>query len=345
MSDQSDSDGLPYTQLDRSAKPKAAMLSTILGVTYQHGIGGLAEFWELCGEPRELERLILSGQDAVILDGADLERRFELGMGRPLSADRLVGLGLAQALPDGRFRVRGMSRYLDPIRRRIQAREAAVAGGKASAAARKAKNGSAQPPNHHRSDGSGNTEAASKRSVREDDGAAPDAPRSGGSTGTEAHFEEPRTPVEADTEAPPNTAVSGQRSGKDRSLREPLDLTPPEPKRRKESEAEEWFAIAVEAERRRKISEDSGMREAEVAPLMEQEKLNSAYVNAAVKRLRTITSLPLFPHDDRPDELSLASVYGAYLEDPANATRNPPYSFRYFASEPVATKYFDRVRR
>jgi hypothetical protein len=348
--DQSNSDGLPYSQVDRSAKPKAAMLSTILGVTYQHAIGGLVEFWDLCGPPRELERLLESGIDKVVLDAEDLERRFLMGMGKPITAAQLVSLGLAEEDGVG-YRVRGMSRYFEPIRRRVQNRIAAANGGKASAAARKAKSGTAQPVSGRRSGTEADAEATlrekSKRSLRVVGAGVVEV---GSDVASGVASESVRSDLEADAEATPkrepNTADSGQRSSTDRSILAgneelPLDPLPAKnSKPRGESPAEEWFAVCVEGERRHKIAEDEGVPKDEVTSLREAEKITAPYLNAVVKRLREWTGLDLFG-DGQP---SLSDVWGAYLDDPANAGRSVPYSFKYFAVEGVVMKYLSKVR-
>ncbi len=130
------SDPLPYTQVDRAVKPKAATLSTLLGIPYQHALGALVEFWDSCGDPRELEQRLARGETAVVLTHAELETRLLVAFGRPVDPDNLRILGLLERLADG-YRVRGMSRYFAPIEARRQARKAASAGGLATAAAAK----------------------------------------------------------------------------------------------------------------------------------------------------------------------------------------------------------------
>jgi hypothetical protein len=130
------SDPLPYTQVDRAAKRLAAIIAAELGVTYQHAIGGLVEFWELCGDPRALERLVAAGTQEVVLKADDVAKRFRVAMGKPVDLDLLVLLTLLEPRPDKCYRVRGMSRFFSPIVRRLQAREAARLGGLASARAR-----------------------------------------------------------------------------------------------------------------------------------------------------------------------------------------------------------------
>jgi hypothetical protein len=146
---QSDSDPLPYVQVDRSVKPRAALLAGALGVTTQHALGSLVEWWDLCGDPRELERIAEAtppGEEpAVVLSSDDAALRFRLASGRDAEPMVLARLGLLEPLEDGTFRVRGMSRYFDPVLSRLRARRAAAVGGRASAETRRAKEGTAQP--------------------------------------------------------------------------------------------------------------------------------------------------------------------------------------------------------
>lgn len=140
-----DSDPLPYTQVDRAVKPKAALLAGRLGVSVQHALGSLVEFWELNGEPRQLERLLADGKKEVVLPADDVRRRFRMASGHELPTEDLVDLGLLEDRGGGLFRVRGMSRYFEPLLGRAEAREKGRLGGLASAAARREKHGTAQP--------------------------------------------------------------------------------------------------------------------------------------------------------------------------------------------------------
>lgn len=143
------SDPLPYTQLDRAVKAVASRLGSVLGVPSQHALGGLAEFWELCGDPRELDRLLERGIREVVLSRDEVMRKFWLGLGlKPtsLTADDLVAFGLLEPRgPGADYRVRGMSRYFRVIEARRHKRMAGSAGGKASAKVRAEKYGTAQP--------------------------------------------------------------------------------------------------------------------------------------------------------------------------------------------------------
>lgn len=149
MSRQSSSDPLPYVQVDRAVKPRAAMLADAIGVSRQHAMGSLIEWWDLCGDPRELERIVertpVGEEPEVVLTAADAALRFRLASTREVEPVTLARIGLLEERADGRFRVRGMSRYFEPVVKRLRAREVAAAGGRASAEARRAATGSAQP--------------------------------------------------------------------------------------------------------------------------------------------------------------------------------------------------------
>lgn len=146
-----DSDPLPYTQVDRAVKPKAALLASLMGTTPQHALGALVEFWDLNGDPRELEGLVLAGKHEVVLSADQVTLRFHLASGKEVDPSRLEALGLLEKRPDG-YRVRGMSRYFKPVENRLRARAAGQAGGLASARARRERSGSAQPRSARRSE-------------------------------------------------------------------------------------------------------------------------------------------------------------------------------------------------
>lgn len=178
MSRQSSSDPLPFVQVDRAVKPKAALLAGKMGVTNQHALGSLIEFWDLCGDPRELEHVVAEtapGEEpALVLDRADVELRFELASGHHLEVGVLALAGLVEPHARG-FRVRGMSRYFDPVQARMRARVAASIGGKASAESRRKANGTAQPRSERRSEHRSEVAAAGPEATVE---AAPNGSRS-----------------------------------------------------------------------------------------------------------------------------------------------------------------------
>jgi hypothetical protein len=229
VSRQNNSDPLPFVQIDRAVEPAAALLAGHLKVTHQHAIGSLYAFWKLCADPRELEAVIESTpvgtEPAVCLDAEDVALRFDLASGTRVEPVVLERLGLLE--PDGaRYRVRGMSRYLDAVADRLQARKAASAGGKASAESRKRSSGTAQPR-------SGGRSASGSVAVR----SAPEAT-------PEATPKRARSGHRSDAEASPNPR--GQRSevrvqileklaGKPRAAVEEADL----------SEAPDWKALVA----------------------------------------------------------------------------------------------------
>lgn len=139
------SDPLPYVQVDRAVRPKAALLADAIGVSRQHAIGSLIEWWELCGDPRDIERVLLDSSDPrVVISAETASTRFRLASGKDVEPRILVECGLLEPVSNG-FRVRGMSRYFKPITERLAKRRAASAGGKASVEARKAKYGTSMP--------------------------------------------------------------------------------------------------------------------------------------------------------------------------------------------------------
>lgn len=170
------SDPLPYTQVDRAVKVTAMLLAQKLGVTFQHAMGSLVEFWQLNGDPRDLERLLREGKREVVLSEQDVVGRFELASGgKQADPNMLANLGLLEPKENGEYRVRGMSRYFDPIERRIQAREAAAKGGRASAVARKERFGTSQPRSESASGSAQATAQADSKRARSDSRSAPEA--------------------------------------------------------------------------------------------------------------------------------------------------------------------------
>lgn len=148
-SEQADSDPLPYVQVDRAVRGRVGLLAGALGVTTQHALGALVEWWDLNGDPRALTEILeatAEGDEPAVLISAQAARdRFLLAAGKPCEPSILVHLGLLEPVADGAFRVRGMSRYFAPVQARAKARAAAANAGKASAEARRATSGTAQP--------------------------------------------------------------------------------------------------------------------------------------------------------------------------------------------------------
>lgn len=144
--DRGSSDPLPFIQLDRSARAKASMLAQQIGIAPQHTMGSIIDFWYLCGDPRELERLLLSGVESVVLTPAEVSIRFKLASGgEEVEPWLLASVGFLEEVEGGNYRVRGMSRFFAPVKKRIANRERAKVAGLASAKSRKERFGSAQP--------------------------------------------------------------------------------------------------------------------------------------------------------------------------------------------------------
>lgn len=156
--EQSDSDLLPYREVDRALKAKLPLLAGAMSakqpeqppVTTQHALGSLLEFWDLCADPRDLERIAaeaLAAQKSpeLVLSGDEIARLFRLASGKNVEPVDLVALRFLEPRERDTYRVRGMSRDFKPIVKRLRNREIAALGGKASAAKRLADKGTAQP--------------------------------------------------------------------------------------------------------------------------------------------------------------------------------------------------------
>lgn len=148
--EQSDGDLLPYREVDRTLKPKLPLLAGVMGVTPQHALGSLIEFWDMCADPRELESIAslaitMNQTPEVVLAKDDLELKFEIASGKKVEAIKLVALRLLEPRPNDTFRVRGMSRDFKPIVKRLVNKKNAAEGGRKSAETRAAAHGTAQP--------------------------------------------------------------------------------------------------------------------------------------------------------------------------------------------------------
>lgn len=148
--EQSNGDLLPYREVDRALKPKLPLLAGLMGVSTQHALGSLLEFWDLCADRRELERIATEAltrgeQPELVLAKDDVELRFELASGRKVEPVKLVMLGFLEPRDAGFFRVRGMSRDFKPILKTLRNRDNAAKGGRKSAETRAASHGTAQP--------------------------------------------------------------------------------------------------------------------------------------------------------------------------------------------------------
>jgi hypothetical protein len=220
---QSSSDPLPYVQVDRAVEPTAALLAGHMKVTNQHAIGSLVGFWKLCGDPRELERIVQSTapgkEPEVLLSAEDVALRFQLAADHRVEPVVLARLGILEERAPNVFRVRGMSRFFDPIVRRLVKRSIGKVGGKASAEARKAAVGSAQPVAASFDAGSGSGSDGASAVVKQARSNAEATPKQDRST--EQHSGQ-------------RSAVSGQRSPQEEEATPPqepvvaaFDIKPP----------------------------------------------------------------------------------------------------------------------
>ncbi len=225
-SDQSNSDHMPFVQVDRAAHALAAALGTRLGLPYQHVLGGLVVFWGINGAPRDIEALIRAGKSEVILSRAELGRRFNFAMGRdldPTALDALELLGLVELRAEG-FRVRGMARFFRPLEKRGRRQASAAAAGKASAMARAAKYGSAEPRTVARKHASGEPRSAARSADVRGSFDGRSSPRSASGATEHGPSVGPRTL----TERGPNTEIRDQRPDRTTELLAPDDRAPRE---------------------------------------------------------------------------------------------------------------------
>jgi len=148
--EQADGDLLPYREVDRSLKPKLPLLAGVMGVSTQHALGSLIEFWDQCADPRELERIAAQSiaqntTPELVLTADEVTRKFRVASGKTVDIDDLVELRLLEPRSSNAYRVRGMSRDFKPIMKRLVNRDNASKGGKKSAETRAATHGTAQP--------------------------------------------------------------------------------------------------------------------------------------------------------------------------------------------------------
>lgn len=225
--DQANSDPLPFVQVDRSAFEKASLLAPQIETSRNHALGGLVSFWQQCADRRRIEKVLLETKEGerpkLVMKEPELLATFNITVDpkREVTALKLEVIGLVERLDGDVFRIRGMSRAFEPIAKSAHYKALAVKAGKASAEARKAKNGTAQPVG-----GRGHKRPVGNP-VENHTGAAddPKAPRSAPSSeATEPATEqqpnrEPngdRTESRADDGTQPNPEVSGQRSFEER---------------------------------------------------------------------------------------------------------------------------------
>lgn len=319
------SDPLPYLQLDRSALPKAATLATATAISTNEAIGGLVTFWNLNSEPRELEALLKAGRREVVLSREKLTKHLKLAFGRDVDPDIMVQLGFL-APADGGHRVRGMSRQLTVIERRLLRQSQGHAGGQASAEARRARFGSAQPTlKRPRSEPEANAEAAPKQTPKRRR-SGPEQEDRGQSTEVIDKRSEGRDVVAGGARA---QSAQARSEGAQRKLSE-----------------QEVLARLLENDRIERCSQD-GVEPGTDA--FEPAKLNSM-LRFAANHLG-LKDKPLDPHAVRalqakgiglevdPNEAKssiwdqLWDVHAVWLEDPYGLQLSPPWSLKAFCSE------------
>lgn len=340
MARQSDSDPLPFVQVDRSAKPRAALLAGELGVTPQHALGSLVEWWDLNGDPRDLERIVEAtapGEDpAVLVSAEEAKIRFRLASGKSIEPVALVHLGLLEPVGE-RYRVRGMSRYFEPVAARLRARSVASKGGKARAS----------------------------QAVRNGFGhLTPAGPPAGASAGASAGesaggrldsrlAETSREPAESQ---PYRSAVSGQRSQTIPDLPGPeqfdlVDADPrSDPKERRLSPWETLWNETLKVDRLRQIAINDGFksgldegfdREAndlEIAPA----QLNTLLAKIAADLEREFSDGRDWSFEEKALAIELA--WAGYIEGSFGASVDPPYALNAFASPKTSLPSYRRAK-
>ena len=124
------SDALSFIQVDRDVSHKAALLAATWRLPFPMALGGLVAFWQSCTDADELRHLVETGKTSLVLDNNSIVRRFQT-LGIDINPQHLADYGFLEPA-EGGWRVRGISRYLESIRKSIQAQAAGQIGGKRS---------------------------------------------------------------------------------------------------------------------------------------------------------------------------------------------------------------------
>lgn len=111
---------LPFIQVHRSLWTKATMAAHRLTMAPTHVVGCLALFWMELGDRRRLQRALLMDDPRILVGEAELRTFLLNAFGRDVPLDVLESCQLLEREPDGRWRVRGMSRYLDMEETRLK---------------------------------------------------------------------------------------------------------------------------------------------------------------------------------------------------------------------------------
>lgn len=117
---------LPYIQVHRGVAAMAAQLAPLLGVTYQHVRGSLDVFWENLADRRILARALVLTTPMVLLDDKECRRRLHLAFGMEVLPELAATVGVLELQPDAKWRVKGMSRYLETERTRLVKKKGAA---------------------------------------------------------------------------------------------------------------------------------------------------------------------------------------------------------------------------
>lgn len=142
---------LPYIQVHRSVGAMAAQLAPLLAVTYQHARGALDVFWESLADRRILARALLLPEPMVLLDDLECRQRLQLAFGAKVEPQLMATVGALEVVQGSKWRVRGMSRYLETERGRREWTEKSAKGGRTRAAGPRQADGKlmVQPPASH----------------------------------------------------------------------------------------------------------------------------------------------------------------------------------------------------
>ena len=126
---------IPYIQVHRSVARMAAQLAEPLGLTYQHVRGSLDVFWESLADRRILAKALELPEPMVLLDAAEAANRLWLAFGRQIELALVASAGVLEPTKDGKYRVRGMSRYVEMEQERLAALARSAAGGRSRSVA------------------------------------------------------------------------------------------------------------------------------------------------------------------------------------------------------------------
>lgn len=333
-----DSDLLPFVQVHRSALSRAPLLANALGCSTQHALGALVQFWALISDPRELEASLAAtpeGEEpAIILDLADLQLRWKLSAGLDVQPEVLERLGFIERL-DGeptRYRIRGLGRYLDAVRRRRALRAAGRKGGRPSKASTlsEAKRVGAENGPDPFEDGKGRDEQTDGPQPNDEKPPFPNPT----SEGVEKKGLES---LVAENGPDPFRSRKGQET-KRREERGDIDRSRSSLRRSRSPSAWESAWKQMQAERLERLEEVGVERPTEGWPTQEfaASRLNQL-LRGAAEVLERLDPIPRLPLEDR--SVDLLALWRRYLHDTYWQSRTPPWPLEGF----VAPKTLERL--